>query len=130
MVSGAIVTVKTDDGTLQLTEEPGTGLYSCPLSVREGERISITASHEGFADVSSTIEVPCRPDFEIVSRYSKIVEQEEKFRTVERHFKIKVRDNPDRKEFYQFRISSDNSGQFTYTSDVAFMDTDDIEGII
>ncbi|MGN1215897.1 MAG: DUF4249 family protein [Candidatus Cryptobacteroides sp.] len=135
-LSGASVTVQTRDRTMQLTEVDGNpGMYAGWLEVREGEEVSVSASYGGFPVVRSRTEVPCRPDFEIVSRYSKVLEQQEAFRTVARHFKIKVKDHPERKEYYQFRIySTDEYGVVsdcrTLTSDVAFLDSDNIEDML
>lgn len=135
-ISGASVTVQTPARTLQLAEVEGNpGMYAGWLEVREGEEVGIHASYGGFPDVRSRIEVPCKPDFEIVSRYSKVLEQQESFRTVARHFKIKIKDHPERKEYYRFRIfSTDEYGIMsdcqTFSSDVAFLDSDNLEDIL
>ncbi|MGN0202356.1 MAG: DUF4249 domain-containing protein [Candidatus Cryptobacteroides sp.] len=135
-LSGASVKVQTPEGNVLLHEVEGEpGRYTAPLQLREGEQVSISASFEGLDEVSSTIRVPYRPDFEIVSRYEKVVEQGDRYRRVEKHFRIRIKDNPDRKEYYRFRIHSTEGSNyiaslFTMTSDVAFIDSDNLENVI
>lgn len=132
-LSGADVKMTVGGKQLVLKESPDRrGLYIADADVREGDAVSVEASCAGLASVSSETVVPKSADFEILSTYSKIVERNAYVQIVEKHFRVRLKDDPSKRDFYRFYIvHRDEEGEMesetALTSDVIFRKTSDMD---
>lgn len=117
-MDGATVSATLDGVTYPMLYDAESEKFVSSLRPRTGDRIGIRASMEGFATASAEVNVPSRPFFKLTScTYSEA--------DYELHFRVVLRDNPGRGDYYRIRIVH-REGEYlsemsTLSKDVLFL---------